>query len=96
MSKLPKIKALFEASASKNVAAASALMAEDIVWRMPGHHPLSGEKHGIKEVLAFFDQLAKAAFQAQPLVVGEQEDYVANHHRGWSTIGGGLDLTWCL
>jgi uncharacterized protein len=64
MSNLPKIKALFEAYANKNLAAVSAVMAEDIVWRIPGHHPLSSEKHGIKEVLAFFDQLAKANFQA--------------------------------
>jgi uncharacterized protein len=96
MSNLPKIKALFEAYANKNLAAVSAVMAEDIVWRIPGHHPLSSEKYGIKEVLAFFDQLAKANFQAQPLVVAEQGDYVADHHRGWSTVGGGLDLTWCL
>ena len=47
-------------------------------------------------MLAFFDQLAKANFQAQPLVVAEQGDYVVDHHRGWSTVGGGLDLTWCL
>jgi ketosteroid isomerase-like protein len=96
MSNLPKIKALFEAYANKNLAAVSAVMAEDIVWRIPGHHPLSGEKRGIKEVLAFFDQLAKANFQAQPLVVAEQGDYVVDHHRGWSTVGSGLDLTWCL
>jgi hypothetical protein len=27
-------------------------MAKDIVWRIPGHHPLSGEKQGVEEVLA--------------------------------------------
>lgn len=96
MSNLPKIKALFEAYANGNVAALKAVMAEDIIWRIPGHHPLAGEKRGIEEVLAFFDQLAKANFQAQPLVVAEQGDYVVDHHRGWSNAAGGLDLTWCL
>ena len=71
-------------------------MADDILWRIPGHHPLAGAKHGIHEVLAFFDQLAKAGFQAQPFAIAEQGDYVIDHHRGWSTAGGGLDLTWCL
>jgi hypothetical protein len=23
-------------------------------------------------------------------------DYVIDHHRGWSDVGGGLDITWCL
>ncbi|MQA18093.1 nuclear transport factor 2 family protein [Rugamonas rivuli] len=96
MSNLQKIGALFEAYASKNVAAVSDVMAEDIVWRIPGHHPLAGEKRGIREVLAFFDQLGKAEFQAQPYAIAEQGDYVIDHHRGWSTAGSGLDLTWCL
>jgi hypothetical protein len=37
-------------------------MAGDIIWRIPGHHPLAGPKHGIKEVMVFFDQLARADF----------------------------------
>lgn len=96
MSNLPKISAFFSAYASKNVAAVAEVMDEDIVWSIHGHHPLAGEKRGIKEVLAFFDQLAEAGFQAQPLVVAEEGDYVIDHHRGWSTAGSGLDITWCL
>jgi len=96
VSNLPKIGALFEAYANNNVAAVRDVLAENIIWRIPGHHPLAGEKHGIKEVLAFFDQLAKAGFQAQPYAIAEHGDYVIDHHRGWSTHGSGLDLTWCL
>ncbi|MEO8804789.1 MAG: nuclear transport factor 2 family protein [Burkholderiaceae bacterium] len=96
MSNLSKIQDFFSAYAAKDVPAVSGVMAEDIVWRIPGHHPLAGDKRGIIEVLAFFDQLAKASFQAQPLVVAEQGDYVVDHHRGWSTVGSGIDLTWCL
>jgi ketosteroid isomerase-like protein len=96
MTHLAKIQAFFAAYADKDVAAVRDVMADDIVWRIPGHHPLAGDKHGVDEVLAFFDQLGKAGFQAQPLVVAEQGDYVIDHHRGWSTVGPGLDLTWCL
>lgn len=95
-SNLSKIQSFFTAYAAKNVAAVRAVMADNIVWRIPGHHPLAGEKQGIDEVLAFFDQLGKADFKAQPLVIVEQGDYVIDHHRGWSEAGSGLDLTWCL
>lgn len=96
MSNLSKIQDFFSAYAAKDVTAVRGVMSEDIIWRIPGHHPLAGEKRGIDEVLAFFDQLAKAGFQAQPIVVVEQRDYVVDHHRGWSTVGSGIDLTWCL
>lgn len=96
MSHLPKIQALFSAYAEKNVAAVRDVMSEDIEWTIPGHHPLSGTKRGIDEVLAFFDQLGKANFKAQPFAIAENGDYVIDHHRGWSDVAGGLDLTWCL
>ncbi len=96
MSNLKKIEAFFAAYAQKNVAAIREVMADDITWFIPGHHPLSGTKKGIPEVLAFFDQLGRANFKAQPLVIVEQGDYVVDHHRGWSDEGDKLDVTWCL
>lgn len=96
MSNLQKIQAFFAAYAAKNVAGVREVMADDIAWTIPGHHPLAGTKRGVDEVLAFFDQLGKANFKAQPLVVAENGDYVIDHHRGWSEEAGGLDLTWCL
>lgn len=96
MNNLKKIQAFFAAYAAKDVAGVSAVMAPDISWTIPGHHPLAGTKRGIDEVLAFFDQLGKANFKAEPLVVVESGDYVVDHHRGWSDVAGGLDLTWCL
>lgn len=96
MSHLSKVQSFFAAYAAKDVAAVQGVMDEHIVWRIPGHHPLAGEKRGIPEVLAFFDQLAKANFQAEPRAIAEQGDFVIDHHRGWSTMGRGLDLTWCL
>lgn len=96
MSNLQVIQDFFAAYARKDVNAVRAVMAEDIAWTIPGHHPLSGTKRGIAEVLAFFDQLARADFKAQPLVIVEQGDYVIDHHRGWSEVGPGVDQTWCL
>lgn len=96
MSNLQKIQAFFAAYAAKDVAGVREVMAPDIRWTIPGHHPLAGTRRGIDEVLAFFDQLGKANFRAQPLVVAESGDYVIDHHRGWSDVAGGLDLTWCL
>ena len=47
------------------------VLAEDVVWHVPGHHPLAGVKHGIGEVLAFFGALRKLGAQVQPLGMGE-------------------------
>jgi ketosteroid isomerase-like protein len=94
--KLTAIQDFFAAYAAKDVAAVKKVMAEDICWTIPGHHPLAGTKEGIDEVLAFFDQLAKANFKAEPLVLAVSGDYVLDNHRGWSEEAGGLDLTWCL
>jgi hypothetical protein len=96
MTKLDAIRGFFEAYARQDVGAVQEVMADDIVWTIPGHHPLSGPKRGITEVLAFFDQLARAGFQAQPLVIAESGEYVVDHHRGWSEAGLGVDQTWCL
>jgi ketosteroid isomerase-like protein len=48
---LSKIQHFFNAYASKNVAGVRSVMADDIVWRIPGHHPLAGEKRGVDEVV---------------------------------------------
>lgn len=32
--------------------------AADIVWRIPGHHPLAGDKQGVDEIVAFLQVLA--------------------------------------
>ena len=39
------------------------IFAPDLVWNLPGHHPLAGTKNGAGEVLAFFDQLRRANIQ---------------------------------
>ena len=39
------------------------IFAPDLVWNLPGRHPLAGTKHGADEVLAFFSQLVKGNVQ---------------------------------
>ena len=63
MTNLTKINDFFTAYASKNVAAIRGVMADDIIWRIPGHHPLSVEKKGIAEVVGFLHKLAVANFK---------------------------------
>jgi ketosteroid isomerase-like protein len=36
------------------------IFAPDLVWNLPGHHPLSGTKNGSEEVLQFFLALRRA------------------------------------
>jgi ketosteroid isomerase-like protein len=47
------------------------VFAEDIVFNLPGHHPLAGTKRGINEVLAFFGKLRTLGAQVQPIGIGE-------------------------
>ena len=93
---LQVIERFFAAYAAKDVGAVREALAPDVVWRIPGHHPLSGPKHGVDEVLAFFDQLARADMKAEPYAQAVTDDYVLDFHRGWSEAGAKMDTTWCL
>ncbi len=87
----------YEVYAEGDPEALREFLAEDIVWRIPGHGPLAGEKRGIDEVLAFFGQLAKGGFRAETIVLAAAGDWVIDLHRGWSTEGEGqVDITWAL
>ncbi|MFI0898343.1 nuclear transport factor 2 family protein [Streptomyces sp. NPDC020983] len=96
----PKIVAIehfFTAYADGDVAGIAEVLSADVAWTIPGHHPLSGTKHGIEEVRSFFEQLGKAGFQAEPLFLEANEEYVVDIHRGWSTQGvGQVDTMWAL
>jgi ketosteroid isomerase-like protein len=59
------------------------IFAKDLVWRLPGHNPLAGVKHGADEVLAFFGQLRKANIQVDLIgLYPWGEDTVVETHRG--------------
>ncbi|TIT02143.1 nuclear transport factor 2 family protein [Mesorhizobium sp.] len=67
-------------------------LAPDIVWRIPGHHPLAGDKRGPEEVVAFFRGLADGKFKAEPIFFQAQGDLVVDIHRGWSNVGSGPEV----
>jgi uncharacterized protein len=64
----------------------------DVLWRIPGHHPLAGDKHGPDEVIAFFTRLSEGGFQAEPVFLGAQDDLVVDVHRGWSAAASGPQI----
>ncbi len=73
------------------------VLAPDVVWRIPGRHPLSGPKHGAEEIVAFFAELAKANMQAEVLYMAGDEDNVVDVHRGWgATDAASMDMLWVL
>jgi uncharacterized protein len=96
----PKIQAIsdfFEAYARYDLDGMRAVLTDDIAWTIPGHHALSGTKHGLDEVLAFFAQLAKAGMKAETFFLEANEEYVVDIHRGYSTEGEGqVDTLWAL
>jgi uncharacterized protein len=95
--KLAAINAFFAAYAAHDLDGMRAVLTEDVEWTIPGHHPLSGTKRGVEEVAAFFTQLGKSGFQAEPLFLEADDDYVVDIHRGWTTEGvGRVDTLWAL
>ncbi|MFB6521862.1 nuclear transport factor 2 family protein [Streptomyces sp. NPDC056401] len=95
--KVEAITKFFTAYAAYDLDGMREVLAEGIEWTIPGHHPLSGIKRGVEEVAAFFTQLGKAGFQADPLFLEANEEYVVDVHRGWTTGGvGKVDTLWAL
>ena len=73
------------------------VMADDVEWTIPGHHPLSGTKKGVNEIIAFFKELKKSNFKAEVLILEANENYVIDCHRGWGEYEGKkIDMNWVL
>jgi ketosteroid isomerase-like protein len=73
------------------------ILAPDVTWSIPGHHPLAGIKRGVGEILAYFAELPHANFQAEPIVIAADGDYVVDVHRGWAAYeDASLDMHWVL
>ena len=69
-----------------------ALLADDIMWVVPGSNAISGEYRGVDEVMAYFARrrdLAARSFRMHPgdLLTGDG-DHVAVLTDGTATIGG--------
>ena len=78
----------FQAYASNDIEAISKILSPVVKWHIPGCHPLSGTKAGIKEVLEYFGLLNKGFFKAEPIVMGVNDNYVIVCHRNWSNLEG--------
>ena len=61
----------------------------DIVWKMPGHHPLSGKIQGVDRVISFFSALFKAGITVDNTHFGELDDgTVVEKHLGHGKVNG--------
>jgi uncharacterized protein len=89
---LTLINNFFKAYANNDLDAIGNILDEGIKWHIPGKHPLSGTKTGVKQVLEFFQKLNKASLKAEPIVMGVNENYVIDCHRNWSNIENGENL----
>ncbi|MBP0723745.1 nuclear transport factor 2 family protein [Bacillus sp. RG28] len=75
----------------------SEILAEDVSWIIPGHHPLAGVKKGADEIVAYFATIAKANFKAEVITLSASEDHVVDVHRGWGEYGEHqVDMNWVL
>lgn len=82
------IESFFTAYANADFAAMLQVMAIDVKWHIPGNHPFSGTKNGVKELMEYLEKLNEFGFKAEQIVVGVNDDYVIDCHRNWSTSSG--------
>ena len=47
------------------------LLHPDVVWRVPGHHPLAGEHHGAAEALGYLIGLARTGIEFTDMHCGQ-------------------------
>lgn len=73
------------------------IFSPDVIYRMPGYHPLAGIKKGINELLAFFDELGKSNIKVELLKIGVlTENMIVEVHRGYrETERANLDVVNC-
>lgn len=73
------------------------ILAEDVTWIIPGHHPLAGIKRGADEIVQYFATIAKADFKAEVISLSASEHHVVDVHRGWGAYGEyTVDMNWVL
>ena len=62
--------------------------APDIVWTMPGQHPMSGKMVGADAVIAFLKQLYTAGIRVDKIHLGELDNGVlVEKHTGHGKVG---------
>lgn len=94
---LAVVQKFFDAYAKEDFDGIRAVLAPDVRWTIPGHHPLAGTKISADEVIAFFQQLDKSAFKATTLFMEANDEWVVELHRGWNEGGKAqVDMLWVL
>ncbi len=78
------IQSFFQAYGKNDFEAIGNILSPDIEWHIPGHHPLSGTKKGIAQILEYFSQLHHCNFQASPIVIGYNDEFLIDCHLNWS------------
>jgi ketosteroid isomerase-like protein len=74
------------------------VFAPNLVWHLPGRHPLGGDKKGPDEVIAFFGQLIKSNITVDLVSIDGTDMAVYEVHRGYTPKdrpGVGLDALNC-
>ncbi|MDB5137013.1 MAG: nuclear transport factor 2 family protein [Mucilaginibacter sp.] len=89
---LQLINSFFQAYAGNDLEAIKQILSPEIEWIIPGRHPLSGTKIGVEEVLSYFKQLNIYSFQAKPLVMGVNDEFVIDCHLNWSNRDEGENI----
>lgn len=77
--------------AGGDVGAVAELLAEEVVWHVPGTSPIAGDHRGRRAVIAYFERrraLADHTFVMHPKGVLEDGDAVVQLVDGEATIGG--------
>lgn len=99
---LDLIDRFFAAYGKRDLAGLRSVLAENATWTFPGHHPLSGTKVGIDEIVSFFDAVGSIMGSSNPtvdkLVMGVAEQYVVEcqHIRTNRMDGPNLDQQMCV
>jgi ketosteroid isomerase-like protein len=99
---LDLIDQFFAAYGNHDISGLRAVLADDATWVFPGHHPLSGTKVGIDEIVAFFDAvgsvMASANANVEKLITGVNDAYVVEcqHIRTNRADGPNLDHQLCV
>jgi ketosteroid isomerase-like protein len=72
-----------DAFRARDFEAIRSLVAEDVVWHVPGHHAMAGEIRGIDELITWLGRLAELSFTLREHdVFGNNEHVCALSHMG--------------
>lgn len=74
------VDAFFDAYIKRNKEGIKQVMDENVTWYFLGQHKLAGVKHGIDEVIAFYDKMGSIMSDSKPsvdkLIIASNENYL--------------------